>query len=473
MLRHRLPPTVSASFSGYPAAGLRPREAWTLAFIALVIILLQGAILLNFGPWRPEVLAHSTLLTSDSQEYEGLARCICEQGSFCDNTLRTPGYPLFIAAVYAAAGNKPWVVLLAQVGVAVATAMLVFGIGRLIHSARVGLIAAALWAVDPPSMFAPSMLLADGLFVLILLAALFIYLRGLQRASLRLALMSGLLLGLATLTRPVGQYYALILALAVLCWTKQEMRWRGKFASLLILAFLAALSPWVYRNHSQYQSLKLSTVQGITLLEWQVAEYLSRRDGAPIDVVRLRLRSEAIAMGYIDQGNPFANEAVEQRLAMKYVWRDPAGFAIATLRGMAFMYLNLGTSAILERTAPTYDPAPTGAAPTASTVALPFSFKLDRIAERATVAAIIVPVLVLQFVLFVIGTRELWRLRQRFFLGLVFLAIAYFTLTVGANGTLRFRLPLVPLYLLVGAVAVDSLLRRPEQGVFRATHPTG
>ena len=234
------------------------------------------------------------------------------------------------------------------------------------------------------------------------------------------------------------------------------MVWRTSFAITLLLCFLLAVAPWSYRNFSRFGSVNLSTVQGVTLLEWQVAEYLSAKEGVPFESVQKRLQVEARPLGYDPQGNPFKNAAVEQQLAMQYIWRDPGGFAVATIEGMAFMFVNVGSTALLERL------APVAGAPfsEARIDQLPVS-ELDRTsitAGKIAVAAVILPIFVIQWALFGLGARLLWRDRERFLLGMALVSIAYFTLTTGANGLIRFRMPMQPLFLLVAAVGAGGLL---------------
>lgn len=439
----------------------RRTRALALIAIASAIVIVQGVFFLAFEPWRPDVVAHSSLLKSDAGQYEELARCLLDTGSFCDEALRTPGYPLFIAAVYALFGIRPWAVLLSQIGIAVASAAMVYALGHQLHSARVGLLAAGLWAFDPVSLLAPTMLMADGLFVLLLLCALNSYFAGLLRGRIRAGLACGLLLGLAALVRPVGQYFAIILAVAALAWPHRRIGWCTRFAVAVMIGFVLAVAPWSARNYNRFESIKLSTVQGITLLEWQVAGYLASNNDIPFTSAQESLRAEAATLGYVSGGNPFQNEAAEQKLALQYIRSDLVGFALASVRGMAFMYSNVGSTAILERLA--HD----SGVPTKSTSSVPVATALDQLhpgarylAARLLIAGVVLTTFAAQWILFFIGARSIWREGDHFLLGLVLAWIAYITLTSGVFGVMRYRMPAAPFVLLVAAVGLNSLIWR-------------
>jgi hypothetical protein len=101
--------TGLAQHAAPAAAPIQPRHA------AVVLCLALTARLGLFGvaqPWRPDVV-RDALLTPDAWEYHQLAVTLLEHHRFAftphgpPDALRTPGYPFFVAALYAACGPRP------------------------------------------------------------------------------------------------------------------------------------------------------------------------------------------------------------------------------------------------------------------------------------------------------------------------------------------------------------------------------
>lgn len=165
-----------------------------------------------------------------------------------------PGYPLALGAVL-------WVVRLLpgdvtafdvavwfNVALSVATIGLVFVLGRRLADVKVGLVAAAIWALWPNLVLHSAVVLTETLF-LFLLVLLLIVLLG-DPASARLPgrarlITVGVLFGLTLLVRPVSAVIAPVFL--VLWWGAgaKAALWR---LTLVGVATLAVLVPWSIRS---------------------------------------------------------------------------------------------------------------------------------------------------------------------------------------------------------------------------------
>jgi 4-amino-4-deoxy-L-arabinose transferase-like glycosyltransferase len=155
-----------------------------------------------------------------------------------------PGYPYFIAALYAAFGSLDavrWVQAL--IG-----ALLVPVVGRmgvLAFSPRVGLLAAGVTALYPDLVWYSTHFWSETLFVALLWWGLERLLSASARDRLPPALASGVLLGLAALTRETALHFTPLAALW-LAWPRAR---RGvAHAAALLLATTLTVAPWTYRN---------------------------------------------------------------------------------------------------------------------------------------------------------------------------------------------------------------------------------
>lgn len=177
-------------------------------------------------------------------------------GQFLDN----PDYPmlippltaLFTAAIQSIFGATLLPVKLAQVAMDAATVALVYWIGIRTLGQAVAAIGAAVVAVYPFSVFVPLYIGTETLFTFLLALFLLLFLQGVASESLKFYLASGVVLGLATLTRGTTLFLPAVLLLC-LFWLYRG-RPHGisgpiKATAVLLLGFAVTLSPWVVRNH--------------------------------------------------------------------------------------------------------------------------------------------------------------------------------------------------------------------------------
>jgi 4-amino-4-deoxy-L-arabinose transferase-like glycosyltransferase len=433
------------------------RQLWLLFAAAFAARLL---LFLLFRPWTNAVVADS-IIVDDAAQYHELAVCIVTELSFCGDTFRTPGYPMFIALFYALFGETPWVVLLSQAFVDLATMYVIFKIGQLVFTERVGLIAAALFAFDTNTMFATTTLLTETLFVCVLMAGFYCYLRALLRHELASAVVGGLLLALATLIRPVAEYFFLILIVFALVWTIGTVKSRLKIAAILSFAFVVTIAPWAYRNYTLYDTVSLSSIQGENLLFWQVTYVRTWETGRAPEDVEAEFRAEAAARGYEDGGNPFANAAIAQEIAVEYITTHPVVYGSRLVTGILHTFTNLGTAGIVKTLGftPTYLP-PEVMFSSESELHLISRFFETKTPLEIAIGMLVLTMLIAHYSAFALGAVTLLASRRFAILILVCIAIAYFAATSGPIGLARFRLPMTPLYLLVGSVFIDHWLQR-------------
>lgn len=427
--------------------------------ILLIAFALRLTIFLLFRPWDSQVLAERILI-GDAPEYHRLAECIADHFSFCGNTFRTPGYPLFAAVFYMLFGAKPWLVLLGQIFADLVTIYYLFRIGEMIFSGRAGIIAAGFLAIDPNSIFASASLLSDSVFVTALSASLYFYLHGLKQEQGRSFLIAGLILAIAALIRPVTQYYFVILLCFTLLWPAKQLAAKLRWGLLYALAFTIAISPWLYRNYTLYDTVKLSSVQGGTLLFWQVAFTQAWETNQPREVIAAELQTQAKASGYSEQGNPFANEAIAQKLAVQYIKAHPLVFTSRWLKGMVNTYTNLSTADIVNKLGLTSTELPADAFVNGKGFKLVSMFFQLKSSPEIASGLIVLGLLLMNYTTFLLGAYFLIRHRQLAIFALFIISIMYFTVPGGPMGLARYKLPTEPFYLLVGAVYIDQLLNR-------------
>ena len=193
---------------------------------------------------------------------------------------RTPLYSLFIAGAVALLGDDLRRLIFVQHLLGVLTAVLTYLLGRTLFSRSVGLLAGLAVALSGPLLVAEHFLLAEALFIMLLVAFGLALVTAVPRAGTRpsgvgvpgqpvlpalgLLLLAGLLLGLAGLTRPIGQL-GLPVVLITLLLGVQPWR-RAALAFLVVCVGLGAVTlPWLGRNYLQHGAWSSTGALGLSL----------------------------------------------------------------------------------------------------------------------------------------------------------------------------------------------------------------
>jgi 4-amino-4-deoxy-L-arabinose transferase-like glycosyltransferase len=193
----------------------------------------------------------------DSLTYQTIAINILQQHCFCElshlpTVDRAPLWPAVIAAIYAVIGVRSHAILLFLSLVGSGTCLLVYYFARDLFGTRVGLIAGLIAAIYPFLFIYDGWLYSESLYIFLLLAFCYSLFRLQRTPRWQLMVVSGILLGLASLERPNGvATLALFFAwLAVMLWTKVIPRRKVLQSGVVVtLLFLAFVTPWLIRNY--------------------------------------------------------------------------------------------------------------------------------------------------------------------------------------------------------------------------------
>jgi dolichyl-phosphate-mannose-protein mannosyltransferase len=220
-------------------------------WIALALsVLLLGALLLRLHavwqrvPKAPDELALH--LGGGERGYEELAYALV-QGVFFQSPVRVPVYPMFIAGVYSALGERSMAKLLyVQAFVGVATIPLTYILARRFIGPTPALVAAGIIAVDDLLIDQARYMYAEIVYTPLLLVALLALLWALQAPRPWRFAVSGASMALVTLCRPTSALLPLVVPL-LLPW---GWRLQQKVGVCMAygLAMMAVIAPWTYHN---------------------------------------------------------------------------------------------------------------------------------------------------------------------------------------------------------------------------------
>lgn len=261
------------------------------ALLLCLFGLLIRAALLFAGPWQDPARA----MQPDSHRYVLLGKNLLAFGTFgklmedgivhqavarlraANGTLppadanglrpegfRTPGYPFFLALCDAGGGVR--LALAIQCLLGASEIWLVMAIAAALGLPRRGVLCVGwLWTLHPALVLYDVLILSESLFNWCAIAGLALATRS---PALRWPLLSGFMLGLASLVRPllgVGYFPAV----AALIWDKQQPWIRS--LTVVAATALAPIGLWALRNQSVGEGLRLSSGGEIQVLFYYAA----------------------------------------------------------------------------------------------------------------------------------------------------------------------------------------------------------
>jgi 4-amino-4-deoxy-L-arabinose transferase-like glycosyltransferase len=220
------------------------RRLWIAAFA--VGLLLRLLFLSNTSSLDTKIVdeQHFARLAGHVLMGDGLA---WEPGEL--TSVRPPLYPAFVAAIWKVSGFRNLqAVRIVQIVLAMLTAFAAYEIGRLVYSREVGRTAAAIVWLYPNLMFFNFTILTETLFTLLLACFVWLSIKLVQQRQPLVALLSGLALGLATLTRSALWPLPVLLCPLLALLIPHPARARLLLPVLVFVGYAAMVGPWAYRN---------------------------------------------------------------------------------------------------------------------------------------------------------------------------------------------------------------------------------
>ena len=379
-------------------------------------------------------------------------RGIAGDSSSSADLYRSPGYPAFLAMIFRIAGEDYTAVVIVQLLMGVAVSLMLFALGRMFWSPRVGYVAALLYALTPNALLWALSILSDTLFVFLIAAALLCLGLLMQTGRTRWAAMSGVCLGLSALTRPIGELLVPLWILAMVVWA---IRRRTTLCQAIIamaalaLASVALILPWAYRNQVVHGLFTLSPVD-TRLLGYYSAPYtLARAEGISEDEAR-----EQIPTSVFPQPGDRARY-------LRILLDHPLDYLYVHWRGTWLLLSEAGQPNQAQLVGERFQTPGVLVALHQGDLGTAFSNLLAALRDSRLRWFVLItwPALAFQAVVYVLSLKGLIAaVRQggaARWVGLLLLAtIAVFVLVPGAVGTGRLRLPAEPFLCLLAAIGI-------------------
>ena len=330
-----------------------------------------------------------------------------------------PLYPTFLALLGILLPDGVLAFRLGQACVAAAGVLLCYALGRRLGGETAGLVAGALYALDPLLVVTAGLLYPEATAALLLAGGLLAAWSAAGGGRL-FPFLSGALLGAATLFRPV----TLAVAPAVAAWLlfAPAHPWSRRIAGTILfaLAWGLVISPWVSRTHDR--SGLLLPVEAPGLRGTPADDSLGTGDG----IMRTLLSTAA---------------------------RDPAGFIGRTVREFGHFWELYPTRLVTDRTV--YRKQFAEQDPRLS------SAPVVRRSLRDVVSALSFG---LELLLAAIGIAVGWRRQRRTTVWLMAVVLSFALGYALFHGKLRYRIPVLPVVLAFAGVGLTAVVPAWRQG---------
>ena len=425
-------------------------------FILIIIFAFFVRFIFFFAlqPWEDTVVKQIVLVSDASQYYRLAANVLVEKSFHSFDGFRTPAYPIFLAIIFFIFGIKIWLILLFQITIDVGTGVIVYYTAKeIFQSQRAGLIAFFLYSIDILASILATQLMTETVFIFIFSFSIFFLIKAIKYNRVPSIIISAILLGLATLIRPVSQYLP-ILIMPFLFFPYQRL-----FASLgrcLLYAavFLLILFPWQLRNYYIYGYYSISSIEGYNLLEYNVVKVKSILENKSLEAAKEELLGKTLD----GVENTFKKSEIEKNAAIDYIKKNFMKYFFYHFKGSANMILGTPKNIIFSQY---HISVPEGNGWVLSET---MANRFIRILKNAKKEYFLTPVLfaiqAIEYAFFLFGLLYMYRNKIRLFGLMILVVISYFIVTAGVVGYVRFRIALVPLCFIVSGYGIYILFQK-------------
>ncbi len=397
---------------------------------------------------------------------------------------RTPGYPGFLALIYAVGGTPFTAVAIQSLILSLLLIWLTVVLAFRLFGMRAAIAAGVLAALEPLSLIYSNEIMADTPFVLMVLAAtmafMFIVLENESNSSVKRPLFGGLFLGTAILIRPVATYLPVLFAgFAALylylgdrvllgtesygCGNAPPPAWKSlaKRLGIFLVAGMLTTSAWMARNYFVFGHAFISTASDHVLLITAGSQILSEMKDTKGALTTQQFRdvlerdlTKQMELEGLNAASPPERAAYFRDWSINVFKAHPGRFALYMLKSTATLFVSditgmyqllgftseaRGGYGVLFRSGPR------------AALARYFGPRWPMwVAGLAPIILYDMAVYILAF----LGAVKLLRGRSYFLFCFFILMIAYWIVTSSIASMPRYRFPAMPFMIVLAAAAV-------------------
>ena len=254
----------------------KQRRFVTLIFA--IVFLLNAAILFLVVPNAERILFRKYSV-GFSDEYDLIANNLDTGTGYridahmSETMMREPGYPLFLAGIFAIGGYHIETARLANLVLAFGIALMMMSLARRItHDWAASVLAALLFVLYPGIVMSEARGGVEIIFIFTVMVFMLALYRAVERGNLRGYFLAGLALGVVVQVRssPLLFPVLLLLYLGIMSKGTAERLKAISNVAVLVAGMAIVMVPWVVRNYRLvHKFVPTASVQGVSLQEGQ------------------------------------------------------------------------------------------------------------------------------------------------------------------------------------------------------------
>jgi 4-amino-4-deoxy-L-arabinose transferase-like glycosyltransferase len=305
------------------------------------------------------------LYYGDSEGYLNLAKNLVLHGVFSQESaspyapdlFRTPIYPIFIIPFYFLFKSVAMVIL-AQNIISALTAVLVYKMGKIIFSEKVGLAAGIFFAVEPHIAYWSNELLSETLFVFLFVTSLFLFIKFTLNYRWSVLSISAVVLGLATLTRPISVLTPIIFSLFLFIFLRKTVPFKKilMMAIIFLIISFSVLTPWLLRNVITFKIFSLTNQGSVVICDINTNTYLSFREAeiGGLETQKLRENITQDVRGLPSEDLFLRHQTQFCKRILRILQVDPVGYIKVYFRSFVPFFWGDGYLTMLHKFFPSY-----------------------------------------------------------------------------------------------------------------------
>ncbi len=384
------------------------------------------------------LLSWRGIIRDDAESYVVIGRNLAQGNGFVfapertPTAWRAPGYPMFLAGVFWLTGGSLIAARIAQAFLWTLTALLTYALGRRFMRPEAALIAAGMAGLYPELLGMSGLLWSESVFVPLFLGAIYALFCNADKPQIKLSLLTGLLIGLAILTRSTALILLPVVWFAALTRSKTGAGYAN--AALASLVAIGIMGCWTARNFAVLgKPILVESNTGYNL-------YVGNQPDTPVPFAWRR--GEKLPEDKQYQGLIANKNEAEQYTALTQ-------FAVAGIKSHPLLELKLAAGKTFDFWLPDFFIA-------LNVKAGAFGTLYRKI--WPLVALITIPC---YFVVMFAAVRRGWQIRHLWGVRAIALILALYTLPhLLVYGASRYHLPLLPLIFLLAAPELQRWFTR-------------
>ena len=436
-------------------------------YICLIVLALITRLIFFYllSPWEKDV-QNNYLLTSDGLSYHQLATSILFNANFEKDgkpeCLITPAFPLYLAIIYKIFGINPIPVLLINILLDVVIVIIYFKYLITITTKLIALISASIFAIDPFIVLYTNSLMSETLFIFNISLSSFFFVKYFKSKQIYQLILVGFFWGLASLTRPIFQFFPLYCSLIYLILAKFSKSAAFNVILCMVVYFLT-LSPWLYRNFKEFDVFQLSTSGSFNLIALHLTSLEMDRQNSDRLFIQKQIFEQADSLAEaegerVGRLNDFKKAKYWNILAKKYIFRNPIKYLRYQALGISHLFLTLNTTVFSAALNPENSSKMIDIKRQVSFRESVASIWKNRTSFEKKIGILLLGYLAITYFFVIIGLVRFSNLPQEY-LFLSITIMVYFIIVTGGAGLARFRLSMMQFYLPFCASAISLLFK--------------